>query len=160
MQLACLRALVGVTLLSCAASDAYSRLIDKTLKEVADEAQLIVLGRNEESTSQASPVVRFRIAKVLKGVEDKKVILVCNEAENTEAYDLSRFKNQYLLFAARGMDCYKPVYGVKSVFLVEGAEAVTSELTGEPDRQLLQELERKIGSLQGLTAKDSGNRKR
>ena len=89
----------------------------------------------------------FRLLRVLKGATNKEKgqeILLCNDPDEPESYDLRRLKTNYFVFASKCGDCYGPVYGLRSVIKVVAGNAETFAVKDQPTSQALEGFTNKI----------------
>lgn len=138
-------AIWGTCGLALAASFAQARLLDIKLADLVEKSDFIAFGESTSTTSTPSRV-SFRPKQVLKGkaaVNGGEIIL-CNEPDNIESYDLRTMKGAYVVFAAPKNDCYQPVHGASSIIEVEDGIARTVSIIDQPSSQPLHTFFEKI----------------
>jgi hypothetical protein len=126
---------------------ALGRLIDTTLEEIVSRAPIILHGETRNSSTPGR--VPFVVKTVLKSPSPlgMKTVALCNDAQDVEAYDLSKSIGEYIVFVQEDGKCFKPVYGIRSVFAIKDGIANTATLEHQPEHQPVPQFERKIRKL-------------
>lgn len=136
-------------------SETYAKLAYVELAELVEKASFIAYGEtykeyNSSLETSSAYLVRFRPHKILKNADKAQTDLVtlCNEFDFTgEAYDFRNLKQAYFVFASKKGDCLKPVWKMKSVVLVSGSVAATSNIVDQPEKQEVNDFMNKIRAL-------------
>lgn len=129
------------------AISAQAKLLNIALVDLVKRSDLIAYGETTTATSKPTRV-SFRPKQILKGdasLSDGDIVL-CNEPGEVESYDLRKMQTAYVVFAAKGWRCYKPVHGTSSIVQVADGAARTFAIADQPTGQPFEEFVRKIQS--------------
>jgi hypothetical protein len=109
-------------------------------------ATLIAHGRVARASKGNSYYIQFEPLSILKGgaISEGKGLQICNDPNDVEAYDLSSADGTYIIFAIAAHGCYAPLHGVRSVIRIQDGAALTGNIEGQPETQLLSVFLRKI----------------
>ena len=123
----------------------FAMLPEITLAELVRTSDVVFVGR---TASQTSTHYRVSVApsQVIVGAVGDRV-QVCNSPQDVESRDLRTITVDYMLFARRVGDCLHPVHGRYSIVLFKKGIANTAAITGEPERQPVSALVRKVRRL-------------
>ena len=124
----------------------FARLPDVTLAELVMNSDFIAYGANgnvpsksgKDGVSAGTPTVLFAPTLILKGVHEtsrNESIVLCNEPNDVESYDLSSLPLSYFVFATKSGNCFRPILGVRSVVKVANGIAYTVAIADQPERQ-------------------------
>jgi hypothetical protein len=132
---------------------ASAKLIDTGLGDLVRQSDFVAYGHSKMNPksppSLDSSTVAFEPIVVLKVPKERNVsaITLCNTPIDTETYDLTKIKGNYIVFAAKRELCFRPVHGIGSIIMVDEKRARTLAIADEPDSQPIDAFIAKIRSL-------------
>jgi hypothetical protein len=121
-----------------------TKLLHIKLAELVDKSQFIAVGRTIRSAAAPSKVL-FQPKEILRGkmLEGGDIVL-CNQPDDVESYDLRELEGLYVVFASFEVRCYRPVHGVSSVIRMTDGVAWTVGIYDQPESQPVQEFLGKV----------------
>lgn len=129
-------------------SAASAKLTNISLDELVSGATLIAHGRVVGALKSNSHYIQFQPLSILKGgaIGEGEDLQLCNDPTDVETYDLSSADGNYIIFAIAAQGCYAPLHGVRSVVRIQDGAALTGNIEGQPETQLLSVFLRKIAA--------------
>ena len=137
----------------CSAPAVYAELLAAKLSELVRQSGVILYGDIVPATPTGSEsdasIVWLTPQEVLKGSIPKGShnLPVCNAIDDPESPDLRSHPGSYVIFAKPKARCYQPIWGATSLVFVRTGIAYTLAIQGEPEKQSVSDLLKRIRTL-------------